>query len=178
MGRFQKASPSTSNKLMMFHNTQSPTKISVRPEWTSLHDWLHQLAIMSTGWALCFSSTSSPYINQHSTIVNFFAYWPLTFFLGANFFPTLTLLHTTLPPSYTINLPTLPTYLLAYTLNPTNSQPIPYLPFLSFLGKTYIFSWLNLFLFLVRLLFLGKTYISSWLNIFGLLEEDINVKDK
>jgi hypothetical protein len=115
---FRRLPPSTSNKLMMFYNTQSPTKISVRPEWTSLHD--------CTSWpfcpqdGLCFSSTSSPYINQHSTTVKFFACWPLTLFFWANFFPTQTLLHTTLPPSYTINLPTLLTYLLAYTLNPTN----------------------------------------------------------
>jgi hypothetical protein len=74
--------------------------VNMGPEWTSLHD--------CTSWpfcpqdGLCFSSASSPYINQHSTTVNFFACWPLTFSFGANFFPTLTL-----PPGYPINLPTL-----------------------------------------------------------------------
>jgi hypothetical protein len=104
-----------SRLLVLSRFLRVPTRIG--PEWTSLHD--------CTSWpfcpqdGLCFSSTSSPYINQHSTTVNVFACWPLTFFLGAHFFPTLTL-HTTLPPSYPINLPTLLTYLLAYTLNPTN----------------------------------------------------------
>jgi hypothetical protein len=55
-----------------------------KPEWTSLHDctsW--KLCPQDDG--LCFSSASSPYINQHSTTVNGFACWPLTFFLGSNF---------------------------------------------------------------------------------------------
>jgi len=55
-------------------------------------------------------------------------------FFGANFLATLTL-----PPSYPINLPTLLTYLFAYTLNPTTSQPIPYLPFLFLLVKLIFF---------------------------------------
>jgi hypothetical protein len=54
-----------------------------------------------------------PTLTQHSNTVNFFACcWPLTFSLGPKIFPTLTL-HTTLPPSYPTNLPTLLTYLLA-----------------------------------------------------------------
>jgi hypothetical protein len=42
--------------------------------------WLHQLAVLSIGWAgwfASFSFTSLPYVNQHSTTVNLF--WLLTF---------------------------------------------------------------------------------------------------
>jgi hypothetical protein len=42
--------------------------------------WLHQLAVLSTGWAgwfASFSFTYLPYVNQHSTTVNLF--WLLTF---------------------------------------------------------------------------------------------------
>jgi hypothetical protein len=56
--------------------------------------WLHQLAVLSIGWAgwfASFSFTSLPYVNQHSTTVNLF--WLLTFdhlFFIAIFFSTLT----------------------------------------------------------------------------------------
>jgi len=81
----------------------------IRPEWTSLHD--------CTSWpfcpqdGLCFSSSSSPYVNQHSTS-QFVCLLTFDLSFWANFSPTLTL-HTTLQPSYPTNLPTLLTYLLA-----------------------------------------------------------------
>jgi hypothetical protein len=105
-----------------------------RPEWTSLHDYTSWPFCPQDG--LCFSSSSSPDINQHSTTVNFFACWPLTFFWGLNFSSTLTL-HTTLPPSYLTNLP------LGLNLKPNQLTTNP-LPTFS------IFFWRNLYLFLAK----------------------------
>jgi len=60
--------------------------------------WLHQLAVLSIGWAgwfASFSFTSLPYVNQHSTTVNLFLaadLWP--FFFSLTIFPNPDL-HTT-----------------------------------------------------------------------------------
>jgi hypothetical protein len=65
--------------------------------------WLHQLAVLSIGWAgwfASFSFTSLPYVNRHSTTVNLF--WLLTFdhfFFHWQIFPNPDL-HTHHPPSY------------------------------------------------------------------------------
>jgi hypothetical protein len=125
------------------HQTNYPSKEPVRPwllnwnepEWTSLHD--------CTSWpfcpqdGLCFSSASSPYINQHSTTVKFLPtdVWP--FYFGPIFsqpWPSI--------------LPCYPTYSTDLPLR-LNLEPNPYLPFLSFPCKTYISSWLNLYLCII-----------------------------
>ncbi len=75
--------------------------------------WLHQLAVLSIGWAgwfASFSFTSLPYVNQHSTTVNLF--WLLTFdhfFFHCQFFLNPDL-HTTHPPSNYIDLNLSPAY--------------------------------------------------------------------
>jgi hypothetical protein len=57
-------------------------------------------------------------------------------------------------PTYSTNLP------LSLYLEPNQLTTNP-------LATFFVFSWQNLYLFLVRILFLGKTYTFFWLNFFS-----------
>jgi len=67
--------------------------------------WLHQLAVLSIGWAgwfVSFSSASLPLTNIVPQSI-FFGCWLSTIFFCCHFFPSLDL-HTPDPPGYPIEL--------------------------------------------------------------------------
>ncbi len=118
------------------------------------HPPMHQLAVLSMGWASVFHLAS---ISQLVLVPDLSFILRLCFFLKFD-------IHTTFGPSYHTDLTILLTQ-LSYL--PTNNSPLPptYLPSIFSLTqsllskeKAFIFSWLNLFL--------GKTYIFSWLNLY------------
>ncbi len=146
--------------------------------------WLHQLAVLFTGWAIFFIRLFTLHLTNIFPQSNFLPadLWP--FFMGPNFsqpFPSIL-------PSHLVTLLTyLPTD-LPLSLNPKPNQlttnPLPTLSILSWqnlylflvkllsFGQTYIsfwvtfFYWQKLHFFLAKFLSLGETYIFSWLNIF------------
>jgi hypothetical protein len=70
------------------------------------HPPMHQLAILSMGWAAFFVQPQS---------INFFLFFTNEFFLGCFFLNPDP--HTTFPPNYPTDLATLLTYILTLLIN-------------------------------------------------------------
>jgi hypothetical protein len=131
------------------------------------HPPMHQLAVLSMGWASVFHLAS---ISRLVLVSDLSFILRLCFFLKFD-------IHTTSGPGYRTDLTILLTQ-LSYL--PTNNSPLPptYLPSIFSLiqsllskEKASIFSWLNLFFgknlyfFMAKHLPLGKNNILFWLNL-------------
>jgi len=69
------------------------------------HPPVHQLAVLSMGWAAFFHSVSNPMLTQHCNTVNFLGCWLLTLFICWVFFFNPD--HTIFQPNHPSSLATL-----------------------------------------------------------------------
>jgi hypothetical protein len=119
---------------------------------------VHQLAVLSIGWAAFLHPVRNPVLTQHCATVNLFGL--LTFdpfcFFGCFF---LNPDHTTLQPNHPGSLATLLTYYIIDLHLHSTCRPLTYL--------LSIFSWLNLYL-LAKLFSFGTTFNIFWPNLYFL----------